>query len=174
VSLKIPVPPWLLILITLLVVTLVINPSERDFSWYRTLKRPAWISMQPWIPAAWFLISVSFYFSALSFWLKSGDWHWMAAYGALLVLLRVNHLVICCLRNLVAGLPFWLLSWMVTVVLALIVRPTSPLAAGLLVPVLVWTPVEALVTVQMIGLNRKEQRSGRGPNDRRPAQSRRL
>ncbi len=169
-----PVPPWLLILITILVVTLVINPSERDFSWYRTLKRPGWISMQPWIPAAWFLISVSFYFSALSFWLKSGDWFWMGAYEVLLVLLRIDHLVICRLRNLVAGLPFWLLSWMVALVLALIVRPTSPLAAGLLVPVLVWTPVEAIVTLQMIGLNRKEQRSVRGPHDRGPARSRRL
>lgn len=169
-----PVPPWLLILITLLVVTLVINPSERDFAWYRALKWPRWISMEPWIPAAWFVISVSFYFSALSIWLKSGDWRWMAAYAALLVLLRIDHLVICRLRNLVAGLPFWLLSWMVTLVLALIVRPSSPLAAGLLVPVLVWTPVEALITLQMIGLNRRKQRSGRGPNDRGPAPSRRL
>ncbi|MCP9835326.1 MULTISPECIES: tryptophan-rich sensory protein [unclassified Cyanobium] len=167
-------PPWLLILITILVVTLVINPSERDFSWYRTLKRPGWISMQPWIPAAWFLISVSFYFSALSFWLKSGDWFWMGAYAVLLVLLRIDHLVICRLRNLVAGLPFWLLSWLVALILALIVRPTSPLAAWLLVPVLVWTPVEALVTLQMIGLNRKQNRSDRGPHDRRAARSRRL
>ncbi len=168
------VPPWLLILITFLVVNLVINPSERDFSWYRTLKRPGWISMQPWIPAAWFVINVSFYFSALSFWLRNADWRWMGVYTALLVLLRLDHLVICRLHRLSAGLPFWLLSWLVTLVLALLVRPTSPLAAGLLVPVLVWTPVEALVNLQMVGLNRKEQRSGRGPNDRGPARSRRL
>ncbi len=169
-----PVPPWLLILIALLVVTLVINPSERDFSWYRTLKRPDWISMQPWIPAAWFVINVSFYFSALSFWRKSGDWRWMGAYAALMVLLRLDHLVICRLRRLSAGLPFWLLSWLAALVLALIVLPASPLAAGLLLPVLVWTPVETLITLQMVGLNRKEHRSGRGPNDRRPARSRRL
>jgi len=168
------VPPWLLILITLLVVTLVINPSERDFVWYRTLQRPGWVSMQPWIPAAWFVISVSFYFSALSFWLRNGEWRWMGAYAALLVLLRITHLVICRLRNLSAGLPLWLLGWLFTLILALSVRPASPQASWLLAPVLVWTPVEAAINLQMIGLNHKELRSGRGPHDRRPARSRRL
>jgi tryptophan-rich sensory protein len=169
-----PVPPWLLILITFLAITLVINPSEQDFSWYRTLKQPGWFSMQPWVPAVWLVINISIYFSALSFWLKIGEWRWMGAYAALLALLRIDHLVICGLRNLGAGLPVWLLSWIFTLVLALIVRSTSPLAAGLLLPALVWMPVEAVVTLQMVGLNRKEQRSGRGPNDRRPARSRRL
>lgn len=169
-----PVPPWLLILITLLVVTLVINPSEQDFSWYRGLKRPGWMSIDPWVPAAWVVITVSFYFSALSLWQKNGDWRWMAGYAALLVLLRVVHVVICRWRKLGAGFPLWLLGWIITLVLTLIVRSTSPLAAGLLVPVLVWIPVEVLVTLQMVGLNRRKQRSGHGPNDRRPAPSRRL
>ncbi|WP_254943376.1 TspO/MBR family protein [Cyanobium sp. AMD-g] len=168
------VPPWLLILITLLVVTLVINPSEQDFSWYRSLRRPGWMSIDPWVPAAWVVISVSYYFSALSFWFKTGAWLWVAAYASLLVLLRSQHCVICRLRNLSAGLPIGLLGWMLTLMLTLFARPTSPLAAGLLVPVLVWTPVEAIVTLQMIGLNRKKHRSGLGPNDRGPARSRRL
>jgi translocator protein len=47
-----PVPPWLLILIPLLVVNLIINPSERDFTWYRSLKRPGWMGIDPWVPAA--------------------------------------------------------------------------------------------------------------------------
>ena len=167
-------PPWLLILIPLLLVTLVINPSERDFTWYRALKRPGRMGIDPWVPAAWFVISVSFYFSTLAFLRANGDWRWVATYMALLVLLRSQQWLVCRLRNLAAGLPFWLLSWTLTLILALIVRPTSPLAAWLLVPVLVWTPAEAINDVQMIGLNRKEQRSGRGPNDRRPARSRRL
>ena len=167
-------PPWLLILIPLLLVTLVINPSERDFTWYRALKRPGRMGIDPLVPAAWFVISVSFYFSTLAFWRANGDWRWVATYMALLVLLRSQQWLVCRLRNLAAGLPFWLLSWTLTLILALIVRPTSPLAAWLLVPVLVWTPAEAINDVQMIGLNRKEQRSGRGPNDRRPARSRRL
>lgn len=169
-----PVPPWLLILIPLLLVTLVINPSERDFTWYRALKRPGSMGIDPWVPAAWFVITVSFYFSTLAFWRANGDWRWVATYMALLVLLRSQQWLACRLRNLAAGLPFWLLSWTLTLILALIVRPASPLAAWLLVPVLVWTPAEAINDVQMIGLNRKPHRSGRGPNDRRPAGSRRL
>ena len=69
-----PVPPWLLILIPLLLVTLVINPSERDFTWYRALKRPGSMGIDPWVPAAWFVITVSFYFSTLAFWRANGDW----------------------------------------------------------------------------------------------------
>lgn len=167
-------PPWSLILIALLVVTQTMNPSERDFVWYRTLKRPGWISLQLWIPAAWFIINITFYVSTLTFWNATKDWSWVAAYTVLLILLRSHPWVICRLHSLAAGLPFWLVSWLATLLMALLVRPTSPLASWLLMPALLWTPVEAIITFQMIGLNRKVSRSGRGPDDRRPARSRRL
>lgn len=167
-------PPWSLILIALAVVMQFINPSEKDFSWYRTLKRPDWINMQPWIPIAWLVISVTFYFSTLAFWNTTMEWRWVAVYAALLVLLRGQHWLICRSRNLAAGLPYWVVAWVCTLILALIVRPTSPLAAWLLLPVLVWVPVEATINQQMIGLNRTESRRRRGPDDRRPARSRRL
>ncbi len=167
-------PPWLLILITVLVITLVVNPTERDFVWYRSLRRPEWIGRAPWVALAWPLISVCFYGSALAFWQTAESWGWVAVYAVLLVLLRSPHWLICRLHSLSAGLPVWLLSWTLTLVLALIVRPASPLASGLLLPVLVWTPVEAAIALRMVGLNRKEHRSGRGPDHRRPARSRRL
>lgn len=167
-------PPWLLILITVLVITLVVNPTERDFVWYRSLRRPEWISRHPWVALAWPLISVCFYGSALAFWQTAESWGWVGVYAALLVLLRIPHWLICRLHRLSAGLPLWLLSWTLTLVLALIVGSASPLASGLLLPVLVWTPVEAAIALRMVGLNRKEHRSGRGPDDRRPARSRRL
>ncbi|MBD2717836.1 tryptophan-rich sensory protein [Synechococcus sp. FACHB-909] len=167
-------PPWLLILITVLVITLVVNPTERDYVWYRSLRRPDWIAAQPWVALVWPLISVCFYGSALAFWQTAGSWGWVAVYAVLLVLLRSPHWLICRLHRLTAGLPLWLLSWTLTLVLALIVGPASPLASGLLLPALVWTPVEAAIALRMVVLNRKEHRSGRGPDDRRPARSRRL
>ncbi|MEA5390829.1 TspO/MBR family protein [Cyanobium gracile UHCC 0139] len=167
-------PPWLLILITVAVITLVVNPTERDYVWYRSLRRPAWISRQAWVALVWPLISVGFYGSALAFWQTAASWGWVAAYAVLLVLLRCPRWLSCRLHNLSAGLPLWLLSWTMTLVLALIVRPASPLASWLLLPVLLWLPVEAAIALQMVGLNRKEHRSGRGPDDRRPARSRRL
>jgi tryptophan-rich sensory protein len=169
-----PVPPWSLILIAMLVVTQTMNPSERDFLWYRSLEHPKWIPMHLWIPAAWFALNIAFYISALSVWNATQDWGLVAAYMGLLILLRSHPWFICRLRSLPAGLPFWLASWLATLILALVVRPLSPLASWLLVPILVWTPVEAAITVRMIGLNRKANRSGRGPDDRRPARSRRL
>jgi benzodiazapine receptor len=168
------VPPWLLILIAVLVITLVVNPTERDFVWYRSLRRPEWISRQPSIALVWPLLTVCFYGSALVFWPTAGSWGWLAAYALLLVLLRTPLWLICRLHSLSSGLPVWLLSWMLTLVLALIVRPAAPLASALLLPVLLWTPVEAAIGLRMVGLNRKELRSGRGPDDRRPARSRRL
>jgi translocator protein len=168
------VPPWLLILITVLVITLVVNPTERDYVWYRSLRHPEWISRQPWVALVWPLISVCFYGSALAFWQTSGSWGWMAVYAVLLVLLRSRHWLICRLHILSAGLLLGVLGWTLTLVLALIVGPASPQASGLLLPVLVWTPVEAAITLRMVGLNRKEHRSGRGPDDRRTPRSRRL
>jgi tryptophan-rich sensory protein len=168
------VPPWLLILIAVLVITLVVNPTERDFVWYRSLRRPEWISRQPWVALVWPLITVCFYGSALAFWPTAGSWGWLAAYALLLVLLRSPLWLICRLHSLSSGLPLWLLSWTLTLVLALIVRPAAPLASALLLPVLLWTPVEAAIGLRMVGLNRKEQRSARGTDDRRPARSRRL
>lgn len=167
-------PPWLLILVTVAVITLVVNPSERDYVWFRSLRRPEWLSRQPWVALAWPLISVCFYGSALAFWQTATSWGWVAAYAVLLVLLRSPRWLSCRLHNLSAGLPLRLVSWALTLLLALIVGPASPLASGLLLPVLVWTPVEAAIDLRMVGLNRKEHRSGRGPDDRRPARSRRL
>lgn len=167
-------PPWLLILIIVLVITLVVNPTERDFVWYRSLRRPLWISHQPWVALAWPLITVCFYGSALAVWQSARSWGWVAAYAVLLVLLRSPRWLICRLHSLTTGLPFGLLSWTLTLALALIVRQASPLASRLLVPVLLWMPVEAAITLRMIGLNRKEHRRGHGPDDRRPARSRRL
>jgi len=167
-------PPWLLILIAVLVISLLVNPAERDFVWYRSLLRPDWISWKPWVALVWPLISLCFYGSALAFWQTSGSWGWMAVYAILLVVLRSPQWLICRLHSLTAGLPVGLLGWILTLVLALIVRPASPLASGLLLPALVWTPVEAAIALRMVGLNSKEHRSGRGPDDRRPARSRRL
>ncbi|KEF40808.1 MAG: hypothetical protein ER33_14900 [Cyanobium sp. CACIAM 14] len=167
-------PPWSVILIALLVVTQIMNPSERDFVWYRTLKRPGWINMHLWFPAAWFLINITIYMSTLTCWSRTGDWNWVAAYVVVLILLRSHPWGICRFRRLAIGLPLWLLSWLATLILALLVRPASPLASWLLVPALLWTPVEAIVTFQMIGLNLRQSRSGRGPDDCRHARTGRL
>lgn len=169
-----PVPPWSLILIALLVVTQTMNPTERDFIWYRTLKRPTWIKMHIWFPAAWFLINITFYVSTLQVWSATQDWRWVAGFVVVLVLLRSHPYVICRMHSLSAGLFFWLVSWIASLIMALMAQSISPLATWLLLPALVWTPVEALITFQMIGLNPRQSRSGRGPDDRRPARSRRL
>jgi tryptophan-rich sensory protein len=168
------VPPWSLILIALLVVTQTLNPSERDFVWYRGLVRPNWISLHLWIPAAWFVINITFYVSTLQIWNATENWRWVVVYMALLILLRSHPYVICRLRSLPAGLPFWLASWLLTLILAITVRSISSIASLLLIPALVWTPVEAIITCQMIGLNRQQSKKGRGTDDRRPARSRRL
>jgi tryptophan-rich sensory protein len=158
----------------MLVVTQIMNPTERDFIWYRTLRRPGWLKMQLWIPIAWLVINITFYIATLISWNKTRNWNLVGTLIVLLVLLRSHPWLICKLRSLSAGLAFWLISWVANLILAMVLQPISPLAAQLLLPAVIWTPFEAAVTFQMIGLNRKVNRSDRGPDDRRPARSRRL
>ncbi len=167
-------PPWSLILIAMLVVTQIMNPTERDFIWYRTLKRPGWMKMQLWIPAAWLVINITFYLATLVSWNRTRDWNLVAIFIVLLVLLRSHPWLICKLHSLSVGLLFWLIGWVANLSLAIALHSVAPLASQLLLPAVLWTPFEAAITFQMIGLNRKVSRSDRGPDDRRPARSRRL
>jgi tryptophan-rich sensory protein len=168
------VPAWSLILIAMLVVTQSMNPTERDFIWYRTLKRPGWLKMHLWVPIAWLIINITFYIATLLYWDSTRDWRLVGILLVLLVLLRSHPWLICKLHSLSAGLTFWLISWVANLYLAITLQNISPLASQLLLPAVLWTPFEAAITFQMIGLNPRESRRGRGPDDRRPARSRRL
>jgi tryptophan-rich sensory protein len=146
-------PPWLVILVAMVLVTLLLNPSKEEFGWFLRLRRPAWLTFERWIPVIWVAIYLCFYASALLAWRASGSWALMGAYLALLLLVQSYTLVICRSRRLANGTVVGFLGWVWGMALAVGVTPLSPPAALLLVPYLLWSPVGTFVTWRMQRLN---------------------
>ena len=146
-------PPWLLILILMEGVILLINPTRKDFARYRGLRRPYWVPFAASIPIIWLLIHIGFYLSSLVSWQVSGSWNLVFAYVLLLVLVESYTWVMCRTRRLGTGSLLCLLGWAYAMVLAAALLPLSALASALLLPYLLWAPLEALITWEMRRLN---------------------
>ncbi len=146
-------PPWLVILVAMVLVTLLLNPGKEEFGWFLRLRRPAWLTFERWIPVIWAAIYLCFYASALLAWQASGSWALMLAYLTLLLLVQSYTLVICRSRRLASGTVVGFLGWVWGMALAVAVTRLSPPAALLLVPYLLWSPVGTFVTWRMQRLN---------------------
>ncbi|MFN5116514.1 MAG: TspO/MBR family protein [Cyanobacteriota bacterium] len=146
-------PPWLVILVLMELVILGINPSRRDFLWFQSLRRPAWLKFHTWFPLVWLLLYACFYSSSLLAWHASRSWHWMAAFAALLMLMQGYTWLLCRSRRLDTGTIVCLIGWAYALVLAFGLLPVSRSAALWLLPYLLWTPFEAMITWRMRRLN---------------------
>jgi translocator protein len=149
-----PMTAALLILLVMVAVGALLNPSREQFAWFIRLRRPAWLSFEGLIPLIWIAIYACFYASALLAWNASWSWGLMAGYLGLLVLVQSYTWLICRTRRLANGTAVGLAGWMWGVALAIVVLPQSGPAVLLLIPYLLWSPVGTLVTWQMQRLNR--------------------
>ena len=143
-----------LILLVMLAVGVAFNPSRPAFDWFLQLRRPAWLTFERWIPLIWLGLYGCFYASALISWSTSWRWSLMAGYLLLLVLVQSYTWLICRTRRLANGTAIGFAGWLWGVALTVAVLPVSPLAALLLLPYLLWSPVGTWVTWQMQRLNR--------------------
>lgn len=146
-------PPWLLILILMMAVILLINPSRQDFAWYKRLRRPTWVPFANGIPLILPIIHIGIYLSSLVSWQMRSNWNLVAAYIVLLVLMEGYTWMMCRSRRLATGTLLCLIGWVYGIVLAAVLLLVSPLASGLLIPYLLWAPLEALITWDMRRLN---------------------
>lgn len=144
----------LLILLVMVVVGVVLNPSRAAFAWFLKLKRPRWLTFERLIPLIWIAIYGCFYASALLAWNASWSLAVMAGYLVLLVLVQSYTWLICKTRRLSTGTVVGFSGWCWGVALAVVVQPASIPALLLLIPYLLWSPVGTLVTWQMQRLNR--------------------
>ena len=144
----------LLILLVIVAVAAVLNPSRDDFGWFLRLRRPRWLTFERWIPLIWIAIYACFYASALLSWNSSSSFVRMAGYLVLLVLVQSYTWLICTTRRLASGTAVGFAGWLWGVALAVLVAQTSTGALLLLVPYLLWSPVGTFVTWQMQRLNR--------------------
>jgi benzodiazapine receptor len=142
------------ILLVMVAVGLLLNPSREDFAWFLRLRRPAWLTFERLIPLIWISIYACFWGSALLSWRARGSWGLMLGYLGLLLLVQSYTLVICRTRRLAAGTWIGFAGWLWGMALAVVVAGQVPLAALLLVPYLLWSPLGTLVTWQMQRLNR--------------------
>jgi tryptophan-rich sensory protein len=144
----------LLILLVMVAVIALLNPGRDGFAWFNRLRRPNWLTFERLIPPIWILIYVCFYASALLAWNAGSGWDRMVVYLLLLVLVQSYTWLICRTRTLRSGTLVGLAGWIVGMALAIAVAAQAPLAALLLIPYLLWSPVGTFVTWRMEGLNR--------------------
>jgi len=143
----------LLILLVMVAVGALLNPSHEQFAWFIRLRRPAWLIFEGLIPLIWIAIYACFYASALLAWNASWSWGLMAGYLGLLLVQSYTWLI-CRTRRLANGTAVGLAGWVWGVALGLVVLNQSLPAVLLLIPYLLWSPIGTLVTWQMQQLNR--------------------
>jgi tryptophan-rich sensory protein len=144
----------LLILVVMVAVGAGLNPSREQFAWFLRLRRPAWLGFEGLIPLIWLAIYICFYASAVLAWMATSSWSLMGGYLGLLLLVQSYTWLICRTRSLAKGTAIGLAGWLWGGALTVQVLGPSPVAALLLVPYLLWSPVGTFVTWQMQRLNR--------------------
>jgi tryptophan-rich sensory protein len=151
-------PAWLpiavLVALVMAAAVALLTPSKDDFAWFLRLRRPRWLTFERWIPFIWIGIYACFYASALVLWQAARQPLILLGYLGLLVLVQSYTWVICRTRRLRSGTAVGFAGWVWGVALALVVLSHSTLAALLLVPYLLWSPVGTFVTWRMEKLNR--------------------
>lgn len=144
----------LVILMVLLAVAWLLRPSAEEFAWFLRLRRPAWLTFEALIPLIWLVIYLCFYAAALLSWSSTRSWGLMVGFLGLLLLVQSYTWLICRTRSLRSGTAVGFAGWVWGVALAVVVIAQSLLAALLLVPYLLWSPVGTFVTWRMEKLNR--------------------
>jgi tryptophan-rich sensory protein len=152
------IPSWLIIgAVTFLVAFGSFFITPRDVKWFAQLTRPRWLVFEPLIPLIWTVIFVCGAASAYLVWQKNPGslftWLLMSCY-LLLEIITVTYIPLMLrFRSLRIGEIIGSVGIILGVLLTLSVFPISRLAALLLVPYLVWSPVGTYTTEELIQLN---------------------
>lgn len=147
------VPAWLVILVLMLMVIVLINPSDEDFVWFRSLRRPAWMRFHIWLPMVWLLIYAGVYLGAVSAWEDTGNLLVVACFLALVALVEACTWFLCRSHRVGAGSLGLLGVWGYGVVLGLALWWVSPASLPWLLPFLLWTPFESLLIWKIREIN---------------------
>ena len=149
---------WMVIaLVTLVVAIGSFFITPRDVKWFAKLTRPRWLVFEPLIPFIWTFIFVCGAASANLVWQKQpGSLVTILLMGSYLLLeiITVSYIPLMLRwRSLKVGEIVGAVGVVLGVVLTIFVLPISRLAALLLIPYLVWSPVGTYTTEELIQLN---------------------
>lgn len=153
------IPSWLAIGIVTLAVPFTLNRfiSSKDFRWFKSLRRPDWLTFEGAIPIIWTIIFICGAWSAYNVWEANpgtlSTWLLMGFYLLVEITISLYTLVMCKTRSLKVGTIIGGTGFFLGLILAILVLPISTTAFWLLVPYLLWSPVGTFVTWQMMQLN---------------------
>lgn len=150
--------PWVVIgLITFLVALASFFFRPRDTQWVSKLERPKWLVFEPLIPVFWTIVFTCGALSASTIWERDPGsiqtWLFMSCY-LLLEIVTVAYIPATLrLRSLKVGTVLGAIGVVIGIVLTLVVWNLSEVAALLLVPYILWSPVGTYTTWEMMQLN---------------------
>ena len=152
------IPAWLVIGVTAVLIGVALNQLiKSDQRWFFRLRRPAWLTFEWAIPIIWTIIFIAAAWSAYAVWQTepgSGRSIFLMVCYALLEVVTLSYTsVMCVFRRLRVGVVVGATGFFVAVALTLLVLPVSWVAALLLVPYLLWSPIGTFVTWQMMAIN---------------------
>ena len=155
------IPAWLVIAIVAILIGVGLNQLiKSDQRWFFRLRRPAWLTFEWAIPIIWTTIFVAAAWSAYGVWQaepgSSRSIFLMALYALLEIVTLSYTSVMCFFRRIRVGVVLGATGFFVAIGLTILVSQVSQLAALLLVPYLLWSPIGTFVTWQMMGLNPAE------------------
>lgn len=150
--------PWMVISgITLLVAFGSFFIRPRDIPWATHLDRPNWLFFEPAIPFIWMIIFASGAASAILVWYHDPGspktWLLMLLYLLVEVVTVAYIPATLRLRSLEVGTVLGAMGLLLGVGLTLVVWQFSHLAAFLLFPYILWSPIGTYTTRRMIDLN---------------------
>jgi tryptophan-rich sensory protein len=150
---------WLIIGIVAVLVAVGISRfnTAEGYRWFNRQRRPAWLTIERFIPLIWTVILICGVWSAYLVWETAPKtdriWGLMAGYLLLEVLIMAYSPVMFFLRSLRVGTILGGLGWIVGIILAILIFPLSQTSVLLLLPYLLWSPIGTYVTWEMEGLN---------------------
>lgn len=151
------IPSWLIIgAVTFFIALGSFLITPRDVKWFALLSRPRWLVFEPLIPLIWTVIFICGAASAYIVWEKSRKPNYLVNNGfvPLVEIITVAYIPIMLrFRSLKAGEILGLVGLISGVVLAICVLPISLIAALLLLPYLIWTPIGTYTTDELRELN---------------------
>ncbi|BAY32679.1 TspO and MBR like protein [Nostoc carneum NIES-2107] len=131
--------------------------TPRDVKWFALLSRPRWLVFEPLIPFIWTTIFICGAASANIVWQKNPGslitWIIMGLYLALEIITVAYIPVMLRFHSLNIGENLGLSGLILSVILTIFVLPISWVAALLLVPYLVWSPIGTYTTDELKHLN---------------------
>ncbi len=131
--------------------------TPRDVKWFAKLTRPRWLVFEPLIPVIWTVIFICGAASANFVWQKNPGtlYTWLLMFLYLLLeIITITYIPLMLrFRSLRVGETVGSVGVILGVLLTLSVLPISRIAALLLVPYLIWSPVGTYTTEELVQLN---------------------